>query len=108
MTTVPLPDFAAMEAELAKKGVTRLLLWQEYKAPRPDGLQYSATSERFAVFQQTHDVVMRQVYRPGEELFVDYAGPRVGITDQLTGEIKPASIFVAVLGYSNLWIFNQN
>jgi transposase len=100
-TSVLLPDFAAMEAELGKKGVTRLLLWQEYKAQHPDGLQYSAFCERFAAFLQTRDVVMRQIYRPGEKLFVDYAGPTVGITDQLTGEIRPASIFVAVLGYSN-------
>lgn len=28
----PLPDFAQMRAELARPGVTRLLLWQEYKA----------------------------------------------------------------------------
>ena len=98
---VPLPDFAAMRAELAKKGVTLLLLWQEYKAAHPDGLQYSAFCERYAVFRQSHDVVLRQTYRPGEKLFVDFAGPTLPITDQATGEIRPASIFVAVLGYSN-------
>lgn len=98
---VPLPDFAAIQAELARKGVTLLLLWQEYKAQHPDGLQYSAFCERYAVFRQSRDVVMRQTYRPGEKLFVDFAGPSMPITDRLTGEIKPASIFVAVLGYSN-------
>jgi transposase len=46
-------------------------------------------------------VVLRHTYRPGEKLFVDFAGPSMPITDRLTGEIKPASIFVAVLGYSN-------
>ncbi len=96
---VPLPDFAVMQAELARKGVTLLLLWQEYKAQHSDGLQYSAFCERYAVFRQSRDVVMRQTYRPGEKLFVDYAGPSMPITDRLTGEIKPASIFVAVLGY---------
>ncbi len=100
-TTAPLPNFAVIQTELAKKGVTLTLLWQEYKAEHPDGLQYSAFCERFAVFRQSQDVVMRQVYRPGEKLFIDYAGPTVPITDQMTGEIRPASIFVAVLGYSN-------
>ena len=100
-TGVPLPDFAAMQAELAKKGVTLLLLWQEYKATHPGGLQYSAFCERYAVFRQSRDVVLRQTYRPGEKLFVDFAGPTMPITDASTGEIKPASIFVAVLGYSN-------
>lgn len=99
--TVPLPDFAVMQAELARKGVTLLLLWQEYKRVHPGGLQYSAFCERYAVFRQSRDVVMRQTYRPGEKLFVDFAGPTVPITDQGTGEIRQASIFVAVLGYSN-------
>jgi transposase len=98
---VPLPDFAAMQAELAKKGVTRMLLWQEYKAEHAHGLQYSAFCERYAAYCKSRDVVLRQSYRPGEKLFVDYAGPSVPIIDAATGEIKPASIFVAVLGYSN-------
>jgi transposase len=98
---VPLPDFAAVTAELANKGVTRLLLWQEYKAAHPDGLQYSAFCERLAAYRKSGGVVLRQSYRPGEKLFIDFAGPSVPVTDRVTGEIKPASIFVAVLGYSN-------
>ena len=46
---VPLPDFNLVQTELTKKGVTRTLLWQEYKASHPDGLQYSAFCERYAV-----------------------------------------------------------
>lgn len=44
---------------------------------------------------------MRQTYRAGEKLFVDFAGPTMLITYQSTGEVRQASIFVAVLGYSN-------
>ena len=98
---VPLPDFAAVQAELAKKGVTRLLLWQEYKGAHPHGLQYSAFCERLAAYAKSRDVVLRQSYRPGEKLFIDFAGPTVAVTDRASGEIKSASIFVAVLGYSN-------
>ena len=97
----PLPDYSVVQTELTKKGVTLTLLWQEYKATHPNGLQYSAFCERFAVFRQSQDAVLRQTYRPGEKLFIDYAGPTVPITDAVTGEIKPAAIFVAVLGYSN-------
>jgi len=32
---------------------------------------------------------------------VDYAGPTVPVTDPLTGEIRQAALFVAVLGASN-------
>jgi len=44
---------------------------------------------------------MRQIHRAGEKLFADYAGPTVPIVDAATGEIRPASIFVAVLGASS-------
>ena len=45
--------------------------------------------------------MLRQSYRRGEKLFVDHAGPSVPIADAASGEIKPASIFVAVLGDAN-------
>ena len=48
---VPLPDFATMPAELAGKGITLLWLRQEYKAQHPDGLQYSAFCDRYAMFR---------------------------------------------------------
>ena len=45
--------------------------------------------------------MLRQVHAPGDKLFVDYAGPTVGIVERRTGEVRPAQIFVAVLGCSN-------
>ena len=44
---------------------------------------------------------MRQTHKAGEKLFVDYAGQTVPIVSSITGEIKTAQIFVAVLGASN-------
>ena len=44
---------------------------------------------------------MRFEHRAGEKCFVDYAGQTVGVIDRHTGEIRPAQIFVAVLGCSN-------
>jgi transposase len=46
-------------------------------------------------------VVLRQDHQPGEKLFVDYAGDTVPIHNPQTGEVSPASIFVAVLGASS-------
>lgn len=40
-------------------------------------------------------------HRAGEKLFAEYAGPTMPIIDADTGEIRPASIFVAVLGASS-------
>ena len=45
---------------------------------------------------------MRQTHVGGDKLFVDYAGDTVPIIiDRLTGKMRPAQIFVAVLGASN-------
>ena len=47
-------------------------------------------------------MTMRQSQTAGEKLFVDYAGDGVPVVvDRLTGEIRTAQIFVAVLGASN-------
>ena len=37
----PLPDWAEVHREYQRKGVTLVLLWEEYKAAHPDCLQYS-------------------------------------------------------------------
>ena len=100
-STVPLPDWAQVHAELRRKGVTLALLWQEYKAEHPDGLQYSWFCQRYRAWSGRIDLVMRQTHRAGEKLFVDYAGHTVGIVDRLTGELQQAQIFIAVLGASN-------
>jgi transposase len=96
-----LPDFARMHEELKRPGVTRLLLWQEYKAAHPEGWQYSVFCDRYRRWLSTQDVVLRQHHVPGEKCFVDYAGQTVGIVDRQTGEVREAQIFVAALGASS-------
>ncbi len=48
--------------------MTLALLWQEYKADHPDGLQYSWFCERYhQAWRGKLDVVMRQDHRAGEK-----------------------------------------
>lgn len=95
------PDWSYVHKELKRKGVTLALLWHEYKEKNPDGYQYSWFCHEYAKWSGKIDLVMRQIHRAGEKLFVDYAGQTVEITDRVTGEVKQAQIFVAVLGASN-------
>lgn len=95
------PDFAHIRHELTRRGVTRMLLWQEYKAAHPEGWQYSVFCDRYRRWLAMQERVLRQHHAPGEKLFVDYAGHTVPITDRHSGEIRQAQIFVAVLGCSN-------
>ena len=98
----PVPDFQLVHKERKRrKGVTLVLLWEEYKEQHPDGYQYSWFCQNYRTWAGRLDVVMRQDHRAGERLFVDYAGQTVPIVDRFTGEITDAQIFVAVLGASN-------
>lgn len=97
----PEPEWQTVHNELRRKGVTLELLWQEYKAEQPDGYQYSAFCDHYRRWRHKLSLSMRQTHTPGEKLFLDYAGQTVGVIDGSTGEVKPAQIFVAVLGASN-------
>jgi len=44
---------------------------------------------------------MRFQHKAGEKLFVDWAGDTVPIVDPASGEVRPAYLFVAVLGASS-------
>jgi transposase len=104
------PDYALVHQELKKKGVTLTLLWEEYlQAVGGRGYQYTAFCTRYKAWTGQLKRSMRQIHRAGEKPFADYdrrkspwdAGPTVPIVDASTGEIRPASIFVAVLGASS-------
>lgn len=101
LSRVPQPDFAYLHAELKRPGVTRLLLWEEYKTQHPDGWQYSVFCEQYRRWLARQDLVLRQEHLPGDKVFVDYAGQTMPILDRLTGEVRPAQVFIAVLGCSN-------
>jgi transposase len=69
----PLPDWATVHQERKRKGVTLFLLWQEYKAATPEGLQYSQFCAAYRQWAGRLDLVMRQSHRAGDPL-ADYAG----------------------------------
>lgn len=99
--TRPLPDWATVHAEHKRPGVTRQLLWLEYKAAHPDGYQYTQFCAHYTRWRATLDPVLRQEYRAGERVFIDYAGQTMPVVDPGTGEIRQAQIFVGALGASH-------
>jgi transposase len=98
---IPLPDFAWVHRELSHKGVTRDLLWREYRTQHINGLGYTAFCGQYRRWLKSADPVMRFEHRAGDKLFVDYAGHTIDLIDRSTGELRSAQIFVAVLGCSN-------
>lgn len=87
--------------ELARKGVTLRLLWLEYREADPGGYQYSQFCHHYRQWAGKLDTCLRQTYRAGEKLFVDYAGQTIPVMNPATGEVRDANLFVAALGASN-------
>ena len=97
----PAIDWPTIQTELKRRGVTLLLLWQEYLAEQPTGYSYTRFCELHKIWRQTVSATMRQTHLAGERLFVDWAGDTIGVIDPATGEEHRARIFVAALGASN-------
>jgi transposase len=92
--------FPYLEKELKRVGVTRHILWSEYKTKHPEGVMYSQFCEHYNKWNRKSEGYMPTTHKAGEKLFIDYAGKKLHIIDRETGEIKPVEVFVATLGAS--------
>lgn len=99
----PEADWPRLHREMQRKHMTLQILWDEYIAAHPDGYRYSRFCDLYRAWALKLPVTMRQNHMPGDKLFVDYAGDKLPVVvDRLTGELRDAHIFVAVLGASSL------
>ena len=91
----PLPNFAYLEKELKRAGVTLQLLWHEYKQAHPEGYQYSRFCEMYEIWCKKNDVYTPMPHKAGEELFVDYSGDKMSFVCPFTNIPQEAEIFVS-------------
>jgi transposase len=97
-----MPDWDEVAKELRRKGVTKQLLWEEYREDRPgQAYSYSRYCELYASWKGDIEPVMRFEHAAGEKCFVDYTGQTLAVVDPETGESRQAEVFVATLGASN-------
>ena len=86
--------------ELKRVGVSRQLLWQEYRVKHPDGYGYSQFCERLRRYIQRSDLTMVLSHTPGQEMYLDFAGSTMPWVDRGTGQVHEAQVLVAVLPHS--------
>lgn len=94
--------FRSTEGELTKPGVTRLILWQEYKAVHPNGYSYAQFCFHFQQYRKNADVTMHLEYTAGDLTMIDYAGKKRAYINPETGQLVPCHVFVSVLPFSGL------
>lgn len=79
-------------AELGKTGVTRHLLWQEYRQAKPEGYGYSQFCERLRAYARREDAVMHFEHKAGERLMIGFAGKTLSYRSPQTGELVPEAL----------------
>ena len=94
--------FPYFEKELKRVGVSKHLLWLEYKQRHPDGLMYSMFCNYYREWKRQSQPVMRFDHKAGDKMFVDFTGKKLHIVDKARGELKELEVFVSVLGASQL------
>ena len=96
-----MPHFSKVRQELEQhKDLTLELLWEEYRNENPAGYCYSRFCKLYRQWKKRQDVVLRQEHRPGEKLFLDWAGATIPICHH-DGSVSQAPLFVSALGASS-------
>lgn len=90
-----------LQKELKKPGVTKYLLWQEYKQQYRGGYGYSQFCFHLQQQQKASKPSMVLLHKPADKLFIDFAGKKLSYTDPDTGEIIYCEVFVACLPFSD-------
>jgi transposase len=94
--------FPYFEEELPRIGVTRWVLWGEYKEKHPDGYSYSQFCDHFKDWRRSRSGTLHLEQEPADKLFIDYTGKKLSLIDPQTGEVTEVEVYVAVLGFSQL------
>lgn len=86
--------------ELTRIGVTRQLLWEEYRKEEREGYGYSRFCDLLSESSRSRGATMRFEHVPGERMEIDFAGKPLHYVDTETGELIPCPVLVTVLPYS--------
>ena len=98
------PDYAYVQSELSRTGVTLKLLWKEYQ----DGGQlrgklcygYTRFCNGYSEYVVSQNLTNRLEHKPGTTSQVDWSGSTMQLTNPMTGEPCKVYLFVATLPYS--------
>ena len=88
-------------AELRRSGVTRWLLWSEYRQNNPGGYCYSHFCKHLQDLDDARNLTMANLpHPPGEQTYIDFAGKYAEYVDPGTGQVHQVPILVLTLGHS--------
>lgn len=92
------PDYVK---RLSKKGVSILSLHTEYLKTHPNGYQYSTFKHAIHAYRCQTRAVGHVEHLAGDQMYIDYAGDKLEIVEEQTGEVRKVEVFVATLPCSH-------
>lgn len=90
------------EKELRRPGVTRELLWKEYKSRNRDGYGYTKFCNELKLQIRKSDIPIHLEHKAGDKLYIDFTGKKLSVIDKNTGKETKAEVFVAIFPASQL------
>jgi len=91
--------FPVYDKELKRIGVTRQLLWEEYRKAHPDGYGYTQFCEHYSRYRLSlpREAVMHLEHIFGDRLEIDFAGRPLSYIDITSGATINCPVLVCVL-----------
>jgi len=96
------PDWKKVHEDLKQKGVTLVLLYNEYVAQAKSPLGRTTYYRKYKQWAKSQNVTMVFEHKPGEKLFVDYSGLTMELHDPISKRKRKVQLFVGDLGHSDL------
>ena len=90
-----------MVKELGKRGVTKNLLWEEYRQQYPKGYSRSQFCFHLSQYIRAGKRSMILKHQAGEKLYIDFAGDKMHYTDLFSGAQIECPVLVCCLPYSD-------
>ena len=94
-----LPDYLK---RLSRKGVTVKSLYEEYASKYPDGYSHTSFKRRIRHYKLEVKAIGHVEHLAGDQMYIDFAGDKLEVVDELTGEVQTTETFVAVLPCSHM------
>lgn len=92
---------AYYRSELNRIGVTKKLLWQEYKAVNSNGYSYAQFCFHLQQMLIASKPSMVLHHKAGDKLFIDFAGKKLSYINRDTGNLIECEVFVGCLPFSD-------
>src|SRR5690606_30374958 len=89
--------FEGINLARSHPGFTFLHHYQQYVEQARDPYSYTQFLEHYRRKYPKEKGSMKLDHPAGEEMFIDYAGKKLHITDKETGELNPVEVFVSIL-----------